>query len=97
MSKEFDDIIKKINQSDKLVFKDITNLEKDHDKIIKEITDLKKQVKDISFKVDMMLEILNNFTIMLSEEDEDIEDYDSDETWVPKEDDFWEDDNDESI
>ena len=94
MSKEFDDIIKKINQSDKLVFKDITNLEKDHDKIIKEITDLKKQVKDISFKVDMMLEILNNFTIMLSEEDED---YDSDETWVPKEDDFWEDDNDESI
>jgi hypothetical protein len=49
-----------------------------------------------------MLEILNNFTIMLAEDDEDLEenydfDNDSDESWVPKEDDFWEDDNDESI
>lgn len=97
MSKEFDDIIKKINQSDKLFFKDITNLEKDHDKIIKEVGDLKKQIKDISFKVDMMLEILNNFTIMLSEDDADLDDNyeieDSDESWVPKEDDFWEEDD----
>lgn len=98
MSKEFDDVIKKINQSDKLFFRDITNLEKDHEKIIKEINDVKKQVKDISFKVDMMLEILNNFTIMLAEDDEDLEenydfDNDSDETWVPKEDDFWENDD----
>jgi hypothetical protein len=102
MSKEFDDVIKKINQSDKLFFRDITNLEKDHEKIIKEINDIKKQVKDISFKVDMILEILNNFTIMLAEDDEDLEDNydfdnDNDETWVPKEDDFWEDDNDESL
>jgi hypothetical protein len=28
MSKDFDDIIKKINQSDKLFFRDVTNLEK---------------------------------------------------------------------
>jgi hypothetical protein len=101
MSKEFDDVIKKINQSDKLFFRDITNLEKDHEKILKEINDVKKQVKDISTKVDMMLEILNNFTIMLAEDDEDLEDNydldDSDESWVPKEEDFWEDDNDESI
>ena len=98
MSKEFDDIIKKIEQSDKSLFRDITNLEKDHDKIIKEISDVKKQVKDISFKVDMMLEILNNFTIMLAEDEEDLEDnYDSDETWVPKDEDFWEDDTDEQL
>jgi hypothetical protein len=98
MSKDFDDIIKKIDQSDKSLFRDITNLEKDHDKILKEISDVKKQVKDISFKVDMMLEILNNFTIMLAEDDEDLEDnYDSDETWVPKDEDFWEDDSDESL
>jgi hypothetical protein len=102
MSKEFDDIIKKINQSDKLFFRDITNLEKDHEKIIKEINDVKKQVKDISFKVDMMLEILNNFTIMLAEDDEDLEenydfDNESDESWASKEDDFWEDDTDEQL
>jgi len=102
MSKEFDDVIKKIEQSDKSLFRDITNLEKDHDKILKEINDIKKQVKDISFKVDMMLEILNNFTIMLAEDDEDLEenydfDNDSDESWASKEDDFWEDDTDEQL
>jgi len=102
MSKDFDDIIKKIDQSDKSLFKDISNLEKDHDKIIKEISDVKKQVKDISTKVDMMLEILNNFTIMLAEDDENLEenyefDNDGDEHWASKEDDFWEDDNDESV
>ena len=102
MSKEFDDVIKKIEQSDKSLIRDITILEKDHDKILKEINDVKKQVKDISFKVDMMLEILNNFTIMLAEDDEDLEenydfDNDSDESWASKEDDFWEDDTDEQL
>jgi hypothetical protein len=102
MSKEFDDVIKKINQSDKLFFRDITNLEKDHEKILKEVNDIKKQVKDMSAKVDMMLEILNNFTIMLAEDDEDLEenydfDNDSDESWASKEDDFWEDDTDEQL
>lgn len=71
--------------------------ETDQSNLIKEVNDIKKQVNDISYKVDLMLEILNNFTIMLSEEEDDEESYDSDETWVPKEDDFWEDDNDESI
>lgn len=76
--------------------------ETDQSNLIKEVSDIKKQVNDISYKVDLMLEILNNFTIMLAEDDEDLEenyefDNDSDETWVPKEDDFWEDDNDESI
>lgn len=102
MSKDFDDIIKKIDQSDKSLVRDLSNLEKDHNKIMKEISDVKKQVKDISTKVDMMLEILNNFTIMLAEDDEDLEenydfDNDSDESWASKEDDFWEDDNDESV
>lgn len=74
--------------------------ETDQSDLIKEINDIKKEVKDISYKVDLMLEILNNFTIMLSEEeydDTENEDYDTDETWVPKEDDFWEDDNDQSV
>ena len=98
MSKEFDEIIKKINQSDKLFFRDITNLEKDHEKIIKELAETKKQIKDISFKVDIILEILNNFSLMLSDDKENQQDnYDIDESWVPKEEDFWEDDNDESL
>jgi hypothetical protein len=98
MPKDLDDIYKKVDIS----AKELNSLGKDQDKIHKEVLDLKKQIKDISFKVDTMLEILNNFTIMLAEDDEDLEenydfDNDSDESWVPKEDDFWEDDNDESI
>jgi hypothetical protein len=96
MPKDLDDIYKKVDIS----AKELNSLGKDQDKIHKEVLDLKKQIKDISFKVDAMLEILNNFTIMLAEDDEDLEenydfDNDSDESWVPKEDDFWEDDTDE--
>jgi len=108
MSRDFDDIYKKIDQSHKELYKqdsaisrDISNIDKNQEKILSEIKDLKKEVKNIGFKVDMMLEILNNFTIMLAEDDEDLEDNydleDSDESWVPKEDDFWEDDNDELL
>jgi hypothetical protein len=60
--------------------------------VIKDILEIKKQIKDISFKVDLMLEILNNFTIMLAEE-EDEDSYDSDQTWVPEE--YEDEDNDE--
>jgi hypothetical protein len=98
MPKDLDDIYKKVDIS----AKELNSLGKDQDKIHKEVLDLKKQIKDISFKVDAMLEILNNFTIMLAEDDEDLEenyefDNDNDESWVPKEDDFWEDDTDEQL
>ncbi len=103
MSKDLDDLYKKLDQYEKSHQKDsdylnrsINGVAKDNDKIIKEINDIKKEVRDIAFKVDVMLEILNNFTIMLAEDDEDLEtNYeieDSDESWVPKEDDLWEDD-----
>lgn len=105
MSRDFNDIYKKIDQSHKELCKkdhetsrSLDGLEKNQDKLIKEINDIKKEVKDIAFKVDAMLEILNNFTIMLAEDDEDLEenydfDSDSDETWVPKEEEFWENDD----
>jgi len=105
MPKDLDDVYKKLDQNSKSYQKDndqltrsINSIGKDNDQIIKEIKDIKKEVKDIAFKVDTMLEILNNFTILLAEEDdEDLEENyefeDSDETWVPKEDDFWENDD----
>ena len=93
MSRDFDDIYKKIDQSHKELYKqdsaisrDISNIDKNQEKILSEIKDLKKEVKNIGFKVDMMLEILNNFTIMLAEEgeeDEDTYEFDSGDTWVP--------------
>lgn len=79
MSKEFDDIRKKIDQSNK----------KD-EKLIKEISDIKKEVKNIAFKVDTMLEILNNFSIMLIEDDKDLEDnYEDEESWIPEQEEDW--------
>jgi hypothetical protein len=105
MPKDLDDIYKKLDQNNKSdqkdsdeIIKTINVIEKNNDKTLKEINEIKKEVKNIAFKVDTMLEILNNFTIMLAEaedeEDEQYEeneeDYDSDETWVPKEEEFWE-------
>lgn len=102
MRKDFDDIYRKMDQS----HKDITIIDKNQDKIIKEISDLKKEIKNIVFKVDAILEILNSFTIMLAEDNE-YEDEDSyaseeedDESWVPEQEENWnsyEDDEDESI
>lgn len=101
MPKDLEDIYKKIDQNNKSsqkendeIIRTINGIEKDNDKMLKEINEIKKEVKNIAFKVDTMLEILNDFTIMLAETEEgDEEDYDSDETWVPKEDEFWEDDD----
>lgn len=107
MSRDFDDIYKKIDQSHKELYKQETDISKEvdvinknQDKIIKDIIDIKKQIKDINYKVDLMLEILNNFTVMLTEEEEeDCEDYsspyDSDQTWVPEDSDENLDDHDE--
>ena len=66
------------------------------DELVADIVSIKQEVKDISYKVDLLLEIMNSFTVMLAEsdEDEESEDYDLDETWVPKEEEFWEDDSD---
>lgn len=100
MSRDFDDIYKKIDQYHKdfnkketEASKNLDIIEKNQDKVIKDIHEIKKEVKDIAFKVDTMLEILNSFTIMLAEDDEDLEENyeieDSDESWVPKDEDFW--------
>lgn len=106
MSRDIDDVYKKIDQSYKDLYKnddslskDVNSLAKNQDKILKDISEIKKEVKDIAFKVDTMLEILNSFTIMLAEDDEDLEENygidDADESWVPKED--WENENDEDL
>lgn len=106
MSRDIDDVYKKIDQSYKDLYKnddslskDVNSLAKNQDKILKDISEIKKEVRNIAHKVDIMLEILNNFTIMLAEDDEDLdENYDfddGDETWVPKED--WENEDDEDL
>lgn len=85
MSRDFDDIYKKIDQS-----RNGENIN-----ISKDINDIKKQIYDINNKIDMVLDILNNFTIMLSEDDEDmsenyLDDDNDNESWVPEQEEDWE-------
>ena len=62
--------------------------------IKEEISNLKKEVANISAKVDQVLQMLSDFTIMLMEdpEEEEEEEYGYEDSWLPKEDDFWEND-----
>ena len=63
--------------------------------IKEEISNLKKEVANISAKVDQILQMLSDFTIMLMEdpeEEEEEEEYGYEDSWLPKEDDFWEND-----
>lgn len=105
MSRDFDDIYKKIDQSHKDLHKkeneaskSLDSIENNQIKMMREISEIKKEITEMAVKVDAILEILNNFTIMLAEEEEcDDEDYDSDETWVPKDDEFWDENEDNDL
>lgn len=67
-----------------------------NEEIKEEISSLKEEVANISAKVDQVLQMLSDFTIMLMEDPEDEEDneeeYGYEDSWLPKEDDFWEND-----
>jgi hypothetical protein len=67
------------------------NTQPNKEEILSEINSLKKEVNSISSKIDIILDILHSFTIMLEEDEDELEEsYDSDETWLPDEDDdFW--------
>lgn len=92
MSRDFSRIAKEINDSHK-EFHDAQNnpLEQDISGIKKDIASLKKNIEEINTKVDELIDIMGNLTIMFFDEEE-IEDgddiYDTDQTWVPEEDDW---------
>jgi len=57
-----------------------------------EIEEIKEEIRNISAKVDQVLQMLSDFTIMLlddSEEEDDDENYNYEDSWVPDEDEFW--------
>ena len=88
MSRDIDriitDVIKSqenLDQNDHKIFKDINNISKD-------ISQLKKELQGINNKIDLILEIMNNLTIMvLDEEEEEKENYDN--QWTPEQDEEW--------
>lgn len=91
MSRDFDNIRKKIDQSHNEMYES-SGGNKNQESLIKDIAEIKREVKDISFKVETMLEILNSFTIMLAEDDEDMEENYSEEgesSWIHEQDEDW--------
>ncbi len=88
MSKDFDDILKQINKSNKDLHSIDNSISKDLTSIKTDISMLKREIKGLNNKIDLILDILNNLSIMvLDEEDEDGNLYDSDQTWVPEDED----------
>ena len=107
MSKNIEDVIKDLTKivkdmknDDTDLFRQLFLVNKDLLLIKKDTDNLKRDMKSISNKIDLVLEILNSLTIMvLDEEDVDEDDeespygvYDSDDSWVPNEDQDYEDD-----
>jgi GTPase Era involved in 16S rRNA processing len=94
MSRDFDHIMKEIMSSNKELqnldsnpFKDIADNKKHIVLAINKIDAIDKRIRLIEEKIDHMFEILNNFTIMLEEEEELDEDLYGNKEWNPYDDD----------
>jgi len=59
-----------------------------------DISFIKNELESLNDKVDSILEIMNNLSIMFVGDDEDIDDLD--DSWVPDQDDYWNNHEDES-
>jgi 50S ribosomal subunit-associated GTPase HflX len=95
MSRDFDHIMKEIMSSNKELqnldsnpFKDIADNKKHIVTAINKIDAIDKRIRLIEEKIDHMFEILNNFTIMLEEEEQELdEDLYGNKEWNPYDDD----------
>ena len=100
ISKQIDKMSKESAGNTKTLTREIIELYKHNLKLAKEVIAIKSNIKSIEEKIDAALDVLNSFTIMLAEDDEDLEDnyeLDSDQTWVPNEENFWQNDEDDEI
>jgi len=84
--------------------KDTDKSTKSIDLLEKDIASIKQQIKEIDNKIDLILEILNNFTLMVLDEEEaqqllDDEEYGDDDGWIPEQNESWNsyDDDEEDI
>lgn len=93
MSKDIDRIISDVYKKQEELNKFNIKSNKDLSIIQKDIDSLKREVKNISSKIDLILDILNNFTLMVLDEEEakslldDEDDYDN--GWIPEQNEEW--------
>lgn len=98
MSKNIDDVIKEVMKSNKEIHNMDNHLTKDIIEVKKSIKNIENKIKTLENKIDQTIDILNTFTILISDMDDmndvDIEDEEENEDWTPyNEEDYQSDDN----
>ena len=89
MSKEISDIIKEINKNHKEIYQVDTKLNKEVISLSKDISGIKKEIAVIISKLDIILEMVMAMTLFIEESaeigelDNEDEDYESNEGWIP--------------
>lgn len=87
MSKNIDDAIREIMKSNKEIHNMDNHLTKDIAEVKKGIKNLETKIKSLENKIDQMTDILNTFTILISDMDDmsdvDIDDEEENEDWTP--------------
>jgi HJR/Mrr/RecB family endonuclease len=87
MSKNIDDVIKEVMKSNKEIHNIDNHLTKDIVELKKGIKNIENKIKFLENKIDQAIEILNTFTILISDmedmNDVDIDDEEENEDWTP--------------
>ena len=87
MSKNIDDVIKEVMKSNKEIHNMDTHLTKDILEVKKGIKNIENKMKVLENKIEQAIDILNTFTILISDmddmEDGDIDDEEENEDWTP--------------
>lgn len=73
MSKEIDNIIKEIAKSNKQLQNVDSHLTKDINGIKQSIKTIETKLRSLESKIDQAIDILNTFTILISDQDEDLD------------------------
>jgi predicted nucleic acid-binding Zn-ribbon protein len=77
MSKNIDDVIKEVMKSNKEIHNMDAHISKDISELKKGIKNIENKIKTIENKLDQTIDLLNTFTMLLTEQDDlDIDDED---------------------
>lgn len=87
MSKNIDDVIKEVMKSNKEIHDMDNHLTKDIAELKKGIKNIENKIKLLENKLDQAIDLLNTFTILISDMDDmndsDIDDEEENEDWTP--------------
>ena len=87
MSKNIDDVIKEVMKSNKEIHNMDTHLTKDILEVKKGIKNIESKMKVLENKIEQAIDLLNTFTILISDmddmDDSDIDDEEENEDWTP--------------